>query len=87
MATTQSITTAEQLLRVPDSGRGELVKGALVMMTPAGFEHGRVGIRLAKIVFAHHSDGRVVKWTGDDAISGDPVLPGFKLLLAELFGG
>ena len=181
MATTQSITTAEQLLHAPDLGRCELVRGALVMMTPAGFEHGRIGIRLAQrlaefvergglgvvtgpdtgfllernpdtvrapdvafveksrlpakkitsffpgapdlavevlspddrasevlakvqaylaagckvvwvvdpetqIVSAHDSAGRVVKWTGTAAISGEPLLPGFELPLADLFG-
>ena len=181
MATTQSITTAEQLLHAPDLGRCELVRGALVMMTPAGFEHGRVGNLLAalltdfvrrrglgvvtgpdtgfllernpdtvrapdvafveksrlpakkitsffpgapdlavevlspddrasevlakvqaylaagckvvwvvdpetQIVSAHDSAGRVVKWTGTAAISGEPLLPGFELPLADLFG-
>ena len=40
MATVQEITTAEQLLEAPDLGRCELVRGELVMMSPAGYEHG-----------------------------------------------
>jgi len=46
MATTQQITTAEQLLQAPGSGRCELLLGELVMMTPTGFEHGRVTGRI-----------------------------------------
>ncbi len=40
MATVQDITTAKQLLETPGLGRCELVRGELVMMSPAGFEHG-----------------------------------------------
>jgi Uma2 family endonuclease len=44
MASTLHITTAEELLHAPDLGRCELVCGDLVMMSPAGFEHGRIVI-------------------------------------------
>lgn len=40
MATVQETMTAEQLLGAPDLGRCELVRGELVMMSPAGYEHG-----------------------------------------------
>jgi Uma2 family endonuclease len=46
MTTTQQITTAEQLLGTPGLGRCELVRGELVMMTPAGFEHGRIVVNV-----------------------------------------
>ena len=46
MATTEQITTAEELLRTPGLGRCELVRGELIMMTPAGFEHGRIVSRI-----------------------------------------
>jgi Uma2 family endonuclease len=46
MTTADSITTAEQLLRAPDLGRCELVRGELIMMTPAGFRHGRIAASL-----------------------------------------
>ena len=47
MATTQQITTAEQLLlRASELGPCELVGGELTMMTPAGFEHGRIAGRI-----------------------------------------
>lgn len=43
MAETKRITTADELLRMPNDGqRRELVRGELRTMTPAGSEHGRV---------------------------------------------
>ena len=42
MSTTQQITTADQLFRATGLGRCELLRGELVMMTPAGYEHGRI---------------------------------------------
>ena len=42
-----SITTAEQLLRAGDIGRCELVRGRLVMMVPAGADHGRIANEVA----------------------------------------
>ncbi len=46
MAYTTSIHQAEQLLAAGDLGPCELVRGELVMMTPAGFEHGRISSRI-----------------------------------------
>jgi len=46
MATTQETTTAQQLLDMPGLGRCELVQGELIMMSPAGFEHGRIVARI-----------------------------------------
>lgn len=51
MATVQEITTAEQLLEAPDLGRCELVRGELVMMSPAGYEHGDVAARILGHLF------------------------------------
>jgi len=42
MATTEHITTAEQLLHAPGLGRCELVHGELIMMSPSGSEHGYI---------------------------------------------
>lgn len=43
MATALQLTTADELLRMPDDGwRYELVEGELRKMTPAGYEHGYV---------------------------------------------
>lgn len=45
---TQTLMTAEDLLRLPNDGRCyELVKGELIMMTPASPSHGRVANTLA----------------------------------------
>jgi Uma2 family endonuclease len=47
MSTATKITTAQQLLESPELGRCELVQGELVMMSPAGFEHGRIVMRIS----------------------------------------
>ena len=47
MATRAKLMTAEELLEMPDDGfRYELVRGELVKMPPAGFNHGVTGNRL-----------------------------------------
>ncbi len=50
MAAALSITTADELLAAGDIGPCELVRGALVMMSPAGFEHGRVTMRVSLLL-------------------------------------
>lgn len=41
-----TLITADDLLALPDNGeKYELVRGELRVMAPAGFEHGRVGLR------------------------------------------
>lgn len=47
------ISTADQLLAAGDIGRCELVAGQLVMMSPAGFEHGLIVQRIAAAIQAH----------------------------------
>ncbi len=42
MVTVHKITTAQELLETAGLGRCELVRGELVIMTPAGFEHGNI---------------------------------------------
>jgi Uma2 family endonuclease len=50
MVTTQPITTAEQLFQAPELGRCELLRGELVMMWPAGSEHGMIVAEIAGIL-------------------------------------
>lgn len=50
MATTRTITTAEQLLQAAGLGRCELVRGELIMMTPAGFRHGCVAGSISRVL-------------------------------------
>lgn len=47
------ITTAEDLLAAGDIGPCELVQGTLVMMSPAGFEHGVITQRIAAVLHAY----------------------------------
>jgi Uma2 family endonuclease len=42
--------TADELLRMGDIGRCEIIYGELVMMSPAGAEHGVVAMRLGRFV-------------------------------------
>jgi Uma2 family endonuclease len=45
-----TITTAEQLVRAPGLGRCELVRGELIEMSPAGYEHGRLAAEIGGIL-------------------------------------
>jgi Uma2 family endonuclease len=42
MVTIERLITAEELFQMPDLGRCELVRGEIIMMSPAGSEHGRI---------------------------------------------
>jgi Uma2 family endonuclease len=53
MVATYNITTAEQLFAAGDIGRCELLRGELVMMTPASYEHGRMAGRVFALIHAH----------------------------------
>ena len=46
MSTAEAITTAEQLLQASDLGPCELLRGELIRMNAAGFEHGRIVSRI-----------------------------------------
>jgi Uma2 family endonuclease len=46
MTIASSIRTAEQLIRAKDIGRCELVRGELIMMSPAGANHGLIASRI-----------------------------------------
>lgn len=54
MAVEPEIVTAESLWRMADDGmRRELVRGRLRVMTPAGAEHGRVAMRVGRLLAGH----------------------------------
>src|SRR5215207_5016521 len=44
------LISAEELLSMGDIGRCELIYGELVMMSPAGAEHGVVAVRIGSFV-------------------------------------
>jgi len=49
------IATADDLLAAGDIGRCELVRGELLMMSPAGFEHGVITQRIAAFLHGYVS--------------------------------
>jgi len=54
MSTAAKIMTADQLLHLPEDGyRYALVEGELQKMSPAGSEHGAIGMELGMLL-AHH---------------------------------
>lgn len=54
MSTSTETFTADQLLHMPKDGfRYELFEGALIKMSPAGFEHGETALRLAFLLMQH----------------------------------
>lgn len=53
MTTTPQTLTAEDLWRMPDTERRELVKGELRTMAPAGFDHGAVIDNLQFLLSRH----------------------------------
>ena len=59
MTTTPQILTAEDLWRLPNNQRRELVKGELRTMAPAGFEHGAVITNVAFLLARHVKAGRL----------------------------
>src|SRR5437667_1638072 len=73
---TPTLVTADQLerLRLPDK-RVELVKGVLIVKDPAGYRHGAVAARLAKILmdYADAQDlGQVVAAETGFTLASDP---------------
>ncbi len=75
MTATQQVTTAEQLLHASDLGRCELVRGELSMMSPSGFDHGRVVINVTGALIKYLDEHRCGVLTGAETgfhIGRDP---------------
>jgi Uma2 family endonuclease len=54
MSTKVQLTTAEDLLRMPEDGFCyELIRGELRKMSPAGNQHGKLAMRLGSSLFQH----------------------------------
>ena len=70
--------TAEELYAMPEDGfKYELVRGALVKMPPAGFEHGEIGVQVVTHLHNHVSRmglGRVVAADTGYQLAEDHVL-------------
>jgi Uma2 family endonuclease len=49
MTSTKPIT-ADELLKMGDIGRCELIYGELVLMSPAGFGHGEIALRIGRLI-------------------------------------
>jgi Uma2 family endonuclease len=61
-AVTTKPITADELLKMGDIGRCELIYGELVMMSPAGFGHGEIALRIGMFlgIFVEEHDLGVV---------------------------
>ena len=66
MSTTTATWTAEQLFQSPRAGRCELVRGELIMMTPAGYRHGRIVSRLNARLEVFVEEHRLGEVTGGE---------------------
>ncbi len=56
--------TAEELLALGEIGPCELIDGELVRMTPSGFEHGWIGLRIGRFLAEHVERKRLGYATG-----------------------
>ncbi len=64
MVTIERLISAEELFQTPNLGRCELVRGELIMMTPAGFKHGLIVINLSSVLDNFVKSHRLGRITG-----------------------
>jgi Uma2 family endonuclease len=77
MLTTNKLITADELLAMGDIGRCELIYGELVMMSPAGFSHGEIALRIGGLLLQYveeHDLGIVVAAETGYKIESNPDL-------------
>ena len=71
----RNITTARELLEAGDIGPCELVRGRLRVMTPAGYEHGLVAMKIGFLLMTYvsrHSLGSISSSETGFLIGSDP---------------
>ena len=85
--------TIEDLMRMPEDGQKyELVDGEIVV-SPAGYRHSVVGgvtiVWLVdpaeRTVTVYRSLSNIQRFTSNDTITGEPVLPGFSCAVSRFF--
>jgi Uma2 family endonuclease len=59
MTTTSQLITAEQLLAMAQEGPCELIAGEIVMMTPAGYQAGKIAATINYLLRAHAAKNRL----------------------------
>jgi Uma2 family endonuclease len=82
-----SLITAEQFWQMPDNGPCELVKGRIVSVSPPGWRHGRIAIRIGQLVENYTSglDAGVITQRDPDSVRGaDVCYHSYARLPAEL---
>jgi Uma2 family endonuclease len=75
MTTASQIVTAEELLAMPRGEPCELIAGEVVMMTPAGHEHGTIALTIGSLLRTHAAKHRLGPVSSAEAgflISRDP---------------
>ncbi|HEY6805775.1 MAG TPA: hypothetical protein VI306_19505 [Pyrinomonadaceae bacterium] len=68
--------TVDDLYRVPENGKAEIVNGELVLMSPTG------GVR----VYCASDPLHPTVYQSDEMAEAEPALPGWTLALEEIFG-
>jgi Uma2 family endonuclease len=75
MTTASQLVTAEELLAMPNDQPCELIAGEVVMMTPAGHEHGTIAVTISTLLRSHAAKNRLGFVSSAEAgfvISRDP---------------